>query len=164
MNYKTYQPEIWRNDDGGLDADDAYRMSPSRSDSKPAVFDRSLLLELLGRINYQIVSGNRIYVEAGGVVYRALYGGYWRSVFTGIEHYSIKCEEISGAVWADGRCASVVDLPVIFANNCWSASGHSLSFMLARDSAAVNLDRGRWHSVLHRRVKAYRERTRARWC
>jgi hypothetical protein len=42
-----------------------------------------------------------VYVEAGGVVYRTLYGGYWRSVFTGIEHYLLKCEKVSGSVWRD---------------------------------------------------------------
>ncbi len=164
MNYKKYQPEIWRIDESLLDANEAGPLTNSRSASHPDVLDRSLLLELLGRINYQIVSGNRVYIEAGGIVYKALFGGYWRSVFTGIEHYSIKCEEISGAAWADDLRAGVVDLPIVFSNNAWCASGHSLSFMLSRDPAAANQTKHHWNRIFHHRVKSYRERARGLWC
>jgi hypothetical protein len=98
------------------------------------VRDQSLVLELLGRINYKIIKGDRVYVEVGGVVYKTLYGGYWRSVFTGIEHYLLKCEEVSGSIWTEGNAAAaVVDLPIVYSKEGWTASGHSLSFMLARD-------------------------------
>jgi hypothetical protein len=89
---------------------------------------------LLGRINYKIIKGDRVYVEVGGVVYKTLYGGYWRSVFTGIEHYLLKCEEVSGSIWTEGSAAAaVVDLPIVYSKEGWTARGHSLSFMLSRD-------------------------------
>jgi hypothetical protein len=91
-------------------------------------------LDLLGRINYKIISGNRVYVEVGGIVYKTLYGGYWRSVFTGLEHYLLRCEQVSDSVWADeSETSPVVDLPIAYSNEGWTASGHSLSFMLSRD-------------------------------
>lgn len=164
MNYKTYQPEIWRLDESRSEAHEAGLPSGSRSASPPDIFDRGLLLELLGRINYQIVSGNRVYIEAGGVVYKALFGGYWRSVFTGVEHYSIKCEAISGAAWADDLRAGVVDLPIVFSNNAWCASGHSLSFMLSRDPVTADQTKHHWNRIFQHRVKSYRERARGMWC
>lgn len=98
------------------------------------MLDRSLVLELLGRINYKILKGNRVYIEVGGVVYKTLYGAYWRSVFTGIEHYLLKCEEISGSIWTEGSDATaVVDLPIDYSNEGWTARGYSLSFILHRD-------------------------------
>lgn len=100
----------------------------------PTVREQTLILDLLGRINYKIISGNRVYVEAGGIVYKTLYGGYWRSVFTGLEHYLLRCEQVSDSVWADdSETSPVVDLPIAYSNEGWTASGHSLSFMLARD-------------------------------
>jgi hypothetical protein len=127
-----YQPEGWRTDDNGLCREDQAFIRLSHS--HPDVHDRSLVLELLGRINYKILCGNRVYIEVGGVVYKTLYGAYWRSVFTGIEHYQLKCEEISGSIWTEGSDATaVVDLPIDYSNEGWTARGHSLSFMLSRD-------------------------------
>ena len=52
----------------------------------------------------------------------------------GIEHYLLRCEQVSGSIWAEESCtAGAVDLPVAYSNEAWSASGHSLSFMLSRD-------------------------------
>lgn len=100
----------------------------------PTVREQTLILDLLGRINYRIISGNKVYVEVGGIVYKTLYGGYWRSVFTGLEHYLLRCEQVSNSVWADDTETSpVVDLPIAYSNEGWTASGHSLSFMLSRD-------------------------------
>jgi len=122
-----YQPESWRDDE-----DTFPRVQ--RSHTHPDVRDQTRVLELLGLINYRIISGNRVYVEVGGVVYKTLYGGYWRSVFTGIEHYLLRCEQVSGSVWAEDYTAdTTVDLPIIYSDDGWSARGHSLSFMLARD-------------------------------
>jgi hypothetical protein len=91
-------------------------------------------LDLLGRINYRILTGNRVYVEVGGVVYKTLYGGYWRSVFTGIQHYLLRCEEIPTSTWTEGtESPVVVDLPISYSNEGWSAQGHSLSFLLSRE-------------------------------
>ena len=127
-----YQPEGWRNDGADHAGEDVFTLHRSHTD--PDVRDRSLLLLLLGRINYKILCGNRVYVEVGGVVYKTLYGGYWRSVFTGLEHYLLRCEKISGSLWnEESREAAVVDLPIAYSNDGWTAKGHSLSFMLSRD-------------------------------
>src|SRR5882724_8963082 len=102
--------------------------------SHPDVRDQTRVLELLGRVNYKIIKGNRVYIEVDGVVYKTLYGGYWRSVFTGIEHYLLRCEQVSGFVWAEESCASeAVDLPIAYSHNGWTAGGDSLSFMLSRE-------------------------------
>ena len=127
-----YQPEAWRNDDCSLSP--AERVFRRRHRSHPDVRDQSLILELLARINYKIIKGGRVYVEVGGIVYKTLYGGYWRSVFTGIEHYLLKCEEVSGSIWTEGSAAvAVVDLPIVYSKEGWTTRGHSLSFMLSRD-------------------------------
>lgn len=136
MNYEwhqdqlsEYNPEGWR-DTWHEPADEEF--VPLHR-SSPDVMDRSRVLDLLGRINYRILSGNKVYVEVDGVVYKTLYGAYWRSVFTGREHYLLKCEEISGPMWFAGNGETeVVDLPVAYSNGGWTARGHSLSFMLAR--------------------------------
>jgi len=113
-----YEPEAWR---------DAYE-----PDGDPSKREQCRLLDLLGRINYRILSGNKVYVEVDGVVYKTLYGGYWRSVFTGIEHYLLRCERVSGNVWNhEGKTS--VDLPIAYSDNGWTARGHSLSFILNRD-------------------------------
>jgi hypothetical protein len=128
-----YQPEQWRQRDDCID--DLGLLTHQDSDcSKPDVRDQSRLLELLGLINYKIITGNKVYIEAGGVVYKTLYGAYWRSVFTNIEHYLLKCEEISGSMWAEDGATSVVDLPIAYTNGGWSAGGCPLSVMLIRNS------------------------------
>jgi hypothetical protein len=105
-----------------------------RINVRPTINDQTRVLDLLGRINYKIISGNRVYVEVGGIVYKTLYGGYWRSVFTGLEHYLLRCEQVSDSVWADeNEDSPVVDLPIAYSNDGWTASGHSLSFMLTRE-------------------------------
>ena len=126
-----YQPEAWRSDDADLSFDQ--NVFARRQRTHPDVRDKSLILELLGRINYKIIKGDRVYVETGGIVYKTLYGGYWRSVFTGIEHYLLKCEKVSG-IWkeADDETAAV-ELLIVFSQEGWTAKGHSLSFMLLRD-------------------------------
>ena len=134
-----YDPEKWR--DVELRAGESllppvpktfFRESSARS--SPTVKEQTLILDLLGRINYKIISGSRVYVEVGGIVYKTLYGGYWRSVFTGLEHYLLRCEQVSNCVWAeDSEESPVVDLPIAYSNEGWTASGHSLSFMLTRD-------------------------------
>jgi len=75
-----YKPEGWRDVDSTSD-DLLHFHTPD-----PTAREQCRLLDLLGRINYKILSGNRVYVEVDGVVYKTLYGGYWLSVFTGIEH------------------------------------------------------------------------------
>ncbi len=126
-----YSAEQWRIGDGsenliGPDEPSTFRNATAREQSR--------LMDLLGRINYKILSGNRVYVEVGGVVYKTLWGGYWRSVFTGIEHYLLRCEQIQGSLWAgDEEDATIVDLPIAYSKEGWVASGQSLSFILSRD-------------------------------
>jgi len=114
-----YEPETWRDD-------------KEVAGSDPSVREQCRLLDLLGRINYRILSGNRVYVEVGGVVYKTIYGGYWRSVYTGIEHYLLHCEQVSTAVWKEEN-TTAVDLPIAYSNGGWTTRGHSLSFLLNRD-------------------------------
>ena len=131
-----YTPEKWR-DVEVLDSETTSSSSPFRNiyvDHNPTIKEQTRILDLLGRINYKIISGKRVYVEVGGIVYKTLYGGYWRSVFTGLEHYLLRCEQVSDCVWADdSETSPVVDLPIAYSNEGWTASGHSLSFMLSRD-------------------------------
>lgn len=126
-----YQPESWRLGESDLSTEQPLFARSQRS--QPDVRDQSLVLELLGRINYKIIKGGRVYIEVGGVVYKTLYGGYWRSVFTGAEHYLFRCEQVSGSNWTEGGESIAVDLPIVYSQEGWTASGHSLSFMLARD-------------------------------
>jgi hypothetical protein len=115
-----YEPEAWR--DG------------QQPDGEPSIREQCRLLDLLGRINYRILSGNKVYVEVGGVVYKTIYGGYWRSVFTGIEHYLLRCVEVQTPVWLkDGPGDDFVDLPITYSNGGWLANGNSLSFILTRE-------------------------------
>jgi hypothetical protein len=123
-----YRPEAWRDDISSTDDD--FLAPPSAVNPT----GRCRLLDLLGRINYKILSGNRVYVEVDGVVYRTVYGGYWRSVFTGIEHYLLHCEQVSGNAWTNEGSESI-DLPIAYSNDGWTARGHSLSFILNRDFA-----------------------------
>ena len=132
-----YTPERWREVEA-LECG-AFSTSTSKSyfrdrRSDPTIKEQTQILDLLGRINYKIISGNRVYVEVGGIVYKTLYGGYWRSVFTGLEHYLLRCEQVSDSVWAEeSETSPIVDLPIAYSNEGWTASGHSLSFMLTRD-------------------------------
>jgi hypothetical protein len=134
-----HQPESWRTDDVAVSSVEkdfsGYGFTRlRRAKSHPDVRDQTRVLELLGHINYKIIKGSRVYIEAGGVVYKTLYGGYWRSVFTGVEHYLFRCEQVSGSVWAEEDCLdTAVDLPIVYSNDGWTANGHSLSFMLSRD-------------------------------
>jgi hypothetical protein len=136
MEEETHQYETgsWRTDEAALPRE-AYLSQPH--DIEPVdrdVRDRSRLLFLLGLINYKILTGKRVYVEVGGIVYRTLYGGYWRSVFTGVEHYLLRCQEISGGMWTEGGTSvGMVDLPITHTKEGWAAKGHSLMFMLHRD-------------------------------
>ena len=141
MNHKKpwqqlgqYEPESWRNAQCSLSPKDCVFAWHNQSHTPPGVRERSLILELLGAINYKLVRGKRVYIEAGGVVYKTLYGGYWRSVFTGIEHYLVRCEQVSGSRWIeDADRAAVIDLQIGHSRDGWTASGHSLWFMLSQD-------------------------------
>jgi hypothetical protein len=136
-----YEPESWKSEDRDRRSevrDQRAQVSAiaasQRAELPPDVREQTRVLELLGRVNYKIIQGSKVYIEVDGVVYKTLYGGYWRSVFTGIEHYLLRCEQVSGSVWAEeSLTADPVDLPIAYSNDGWTAKGHSLSFMLSRD-------------------------------
>jgi hypothetical protein len=86
-----YKPEAWRYDDS---VDDILPSSPSASN--PSVFDQCRLLDLLGRINYRIISGKRVYVEVDGVVYKTLYGGAYSQAS------STTCSDVNKSLAARG--------------------------------------------------------------
>ena len=139
MNHKKesqqparYEPESWR---GEMPADEEGKfVRVERGQSLPSARDQTKVMELLGKVNYKIIHGKRVYVEVDGVVYKTLYGGYWRSVFTGIEHYLLRCEQVSGSIWAEeSGTAGAVDLPIAYSKDAWSAGGYSISFMLSRE-------------------------------
>jgi hypothetical protein len=142
-----YEPESWKSEVSVQRSEDRDRRSEVReqrsaisfsivqgTQGQPDVREQTRVLELLGRVNYKIIKGSKVYIEVDGVVYKTLYGGYWRSVFTGIEHYLLRCEQVSGAIWAEeSLTCRAVDLPISYSNEGWTASGHSLSFVLSRD-------------------------------
>lgn len=125
-----YEPESWRADKSPVSEG---TLTLEKRHDLPSARDQTRCFELLGKVNYKIIHGKRVYVEVGGIVYKTLYGGYWRSVFTGVEHYLLRCEQVSGSVWAEDDCKGAVDLPIAYANDSWSASGHSICFMLSRE-------------------------------
>lgn len=128
----AYEPEAWKGDDELFGSE---KVRPLNGAADPNVKEQCRVLELLGKINYRILTGNRVYIEVGGTVYRTLYGGYWRSVFTGIEHYLLRCEQVSDGAWSNN--SSAVDLPIAYSKDGWTASGHSLSFIINRDSNEI---------------------------
>lgn len=126
----SYTPEQWRSDDFTVFASEL--LSPCSN--SPDAREQSRLFDLLGRINYKILTGNQVYIQAGGVVYKTIYGGYWRSVFTGVEHFLLRCIEIQTPIWLqEQQVDDFVDLPISYSNGGWIANGHSLSFILARE-------------------------------
>jgi len=96
--------------------------------------DQSRLLDLLGRINYKILKGSSVYIQVGGIVYKTLCGLYWRSVYTGVEHYLLRCQEVSWSTWNEEEpTLNFVDLPITSSKAGWTANGQSLMFMLNRE-------------------------------
>jgi hypothetical protein len=131
----TYEVGAWCDDETNPPKEAYLRPQLNQFDGgNPDARERGRLLRLLGLINYRILTGNRVYVEVGGNVYRTLYGGYWRSVFTGVEHYLLKCQAVSGSIWTEGSIeVDLVDLPIAHTQEGWTAQGHSVMFMLNRD-------------------------------
>jgi len=140
---KEYEPGAWRTNENtlGREAREEHLFSHLRQFDAAELDsthrnprDQSRLIELLGLINYRILTGNRVYIQVGGIVYNTLFGLYWRSVFTGVEHYLLRCQEVSGGIWTEGSIAvDMIDLPIAFTSDGWSAQGHSLMFILNRD-------------------------------
>ena len=125
----------WRGDENALLRDAClypplHRYEAIHRDAR----DQSRLLDLLGRINYRILKGSSVYIQVGGIVYKTVCGLYWRSVFTGVEHYLLRCQEVSWSAWNEEESAmSFVDLPITSSKAGWTANGQSLTFMLNRE-------------------------------
>jgi hypothetical protein len=132
----SYESGAWRDDHHTTRRKEARRLPQQDpfeiTDHNPRELTR--LIHLLGLINYKILTGTKVYVEVGGIVYKTLYGCYWRSVYTGVEHYLLRCQEISSGMWTEGSTAiGLTDLPINHTKEGWTARGHSILFMLNRD-------------------------------
>ncbi|HXM36330.1 MAG TPA: hypothetical protein VN920_14145 [Pyrinomonadaceae bacterium] len=132
---RAYEPGAWRIEESTVRREAHLFYQFGQLDAvNPDARERSRLLGLLGSINYKILTGNRVYLEVGGIVYKTLWGLYWRSVFTGVEHYLLRCQQISGSIWSEETTAvDMIDLPITRTKEGWTAKGHSLMFMLNRD-------------------------------
>ncbi len=131
-------PEAWRDDAPSPPGETPLEgpTRPGRTNPNPE--EQSRLLDLLGQINYRILSGDALYIQVRGIIYRILYSVYWRSVFTSVEHYLLRCEEIKDGMWIEGTTAvHQVDLPVRYTKNSWVVEDHSLRFLLYRDSTIL---------------------------
>ncbi|HYE65123.1 MAG TPA: hypothetical protein VD966_06050 [Pyrinomonadaceae bacterium] len=105
---------------------------------EPNATEQSRLFDLLGRINYFILRGARVYLEVHGTAYRVLYGLYWQSVFSGEQHWGLKCEEI-GHVWIEKEGAELsVVLPLRYTQRGWVIEAHSLQCPLYAYLLAVH--------------------------
>lgn len=128
-------PGAWLDDDPACPEQSprAKLLNPARTlESLP--LEQSKLLELLGLINFRILSGHSLYIEVSGAVYKILYGCYWRSVFSGTEHYFLRCDRVADGVWIDGDVApSKVDLAIRYTDAGWLVKGHSLKLMVHGD-------------------------------
>ncbi|HEY6187712.1 MAG TPA: hypothetical protein VIW80_08540 [Pyrinomonadaceae bacterium] len=103
--------------------------------------DESLLFDLIGKIDHKILQGVAVYIEVQGVAYKVLYGVYWRSIYSGIAYWGLKCEAIEKGMWAQGSQATdKVDIPICNTPEGWVVEGQSLKFLLYRDMTSYALD------------------------
>ena len=110
-----------------------------RAGAAPGATEQSRLFDLLGRINYVVLRGNGLYLQASGNVYRVRYGAYWQSVYSGEQHWELRCEEVGHGVWAEGHETVVlVDLPLRYTRHGWVIEVGSLFCLLYGDLLAVN--------------------------
>lgn len=101
---------------------------------EPTPEQHSKLLEMLGQLNYRTILGDPVYIRVGEVAYRILYAIYWRSVYSGIEHFLLKCEEIKQGMWAESDTTTTeVDLPIRYTREGWMVGDYSLKLMLYQD-------------------------------
>jgi hypothetical protein len=102
--------------------------------------EESLLFDLIGKIDHKILCGIAVYIEVQGIAYRVLYGVYWRSIYSGIAYWGLRCEQIEGGMWADGPTATnQVDIPICHTPDGWVVEGQSLNFLLYQDAASYAL-------------------------
>ncbi len=102
--------------------------------------DESRLFDLIGKIDHKILRGMAIYIEVQGIAYRVLYGVYWRSIYSGIAYWGLRCEEIKGGMWSEeSRATTQVDIPICYTPQGWVVEGQSLNFLLYQDSPTYAL-------------------------
>ena len=125
----------------GADArpDDRAELTAPRAPTRPAgagpdATEQSRLFDLLGRINHLILRGEPVYLQAGGEVYKVLYGLYWQSVFTGAQHWGFRCEALGHGAWAEEQgTTSRVDLPLRHTESGWVVEVASAACLLYGD-------------------------------
>ncbi|HVG32459.1 MAG TPA: hypothetical protein VM911_05240 [Pyrinomonadaceae bacterium] len=102
--------------------------------------EESLLFDLIGKIDHKILRGIAVYIEVQGIAYRVLYGVYWRSIYSGIAYWGLRCEQIKGGMWADdGTTSNQVDIPICHTPEGWVVEGQSLNFLLYQDATSYAL-------------------------
>lgn len=102
--------------------------------------EESLLFDLIGKIDHKILRGIAVYIEVQGIAYRVLYGVYWRSIYSGIAYWGLRCEQIKGGMWADdGKTSNQVDIPICHTPEGWVVEGQSLNFLLYQDASSYAL-------------------------
>ena len=130
----TYHPApgFWRDDETRFLKETKQQLKSIETVDLSAQ-DQSKLLELLGLINFKILSGDSLYLEVDGARYKVLYGVYWRSVFTGEEHYLLRCSEITEEMWIEGcGLPSEVDLAIRYKEGGWIVKDCPLKFIVTR--------------------------------
>ncbi|MCA1591409.1 MAG: hypothetical protein LC754_01885 [Acidobacteria bacterium] len=97
----------------------------------PRATEQSRVFDLLGQINYKILQGNCVYLRVCGTTYKVLYGVYWQSVFSGVQHWGLKCTVIEDGMWAEEYPAAMnVDLPLRFTKDGWIVEAETFQFLL----------------------------------
>lgn len=108
---------------------------PESDGGEPSANDQSRLFDLLGRIDHRVLAGKPLYIQARGMVYKVLYGVYWRSIYSGTQYWGLRCEEVADGVWMDGPLpAAKVDMPICYTSEGWVVEDQSLKFLLYRES------------------------------
>lgn len=128
------EPESWR-EDTLLPTGEVSRCPPVPLVSGEIMArDEARLFDLLGRIDHKILGGDCIYIELKGSSYKVLYCGYWRSIYTGVAHYLLRCKEIKEGMWRQGAAAATeVDLSVHYSQHGWVIEGQPLRSLLYRE-------------------------------
>src|SRR5215210_1223937 len=82
--------------------------------------DESRLFDLIGKIDHKILCGVAVYIEVQGIAYKVLYGVYWRSIYSGIAYWGLRCEQIKGGMWSEeSRATTQVDIPICHSPQGW---------------------------------------------
>ncbi|MFN2452748.1 MAG: hypothetical protein ABR577_00855 [Pyrinomonadaceae bacterium] len=131
---RKVEPEIWREEPSSMTEETSFRQAVQTGSGETVARDETRLFDLLGRINYRILRGDVIYIQIEGINYKVLYCGYWRSIYTGVSHYLLRCKEIKEGMWMHGDPAALgVDIPIYHSPRGWLAGGHPLRALLFRE-------------------------------